>query len=72
MLINYPDQVDHVIKLVFDEKIPEKNILSLLEYLCNSDTYLLVSIVTTLANRAASAGMELLRLAPLTSDQELI
>ena len=61
ILSHYPDQVDHLLSLVFSEKIPESKMQLLLEYLSKSRVKLLSMVLTKLANNTCTAGMELLR-----------
>jgi len=61
MLTSYPNEVYPLVQIVCSEKIPETKALSLLEYLCNTSTYLLAMILGRLASDASTAGMELLR-----------
>ena len=60
MLTFYPDLVDHVVKLVFSEKVAEAQMLEDLEFLCKSGTHLVNGIVLGLAEKVAERGMELL------------
>ena len=61
ILCYFPEAMDHMIHLVYDEGFPEANILSAMEYLCNSSVAHLVNIIPRLADRTSMAGMELLR-----------
>ena len=61
MLTSYPNEVYPLVQTICSEKIPEVKVLSLMEYLCNTSTYLLAMILGRLSSNASTAGMELLR-----------
>ena len=61
ILSHYPDQIDHLLALVFSEKIAEAKMQQLLNYLSKNSTQLLSRILSKLASNTCLAGMELLR-----------
>ena len=61
ILSHYPDQIDHLLALVFSDKIPEAKMQQLLNYLSKNSTNLLSRVLSKLASNTCMAGMELLR-----------
>ena len=61
ILSHFPDQIDHLLALVFSEKIAEAKMQQLLNYLSKNSTQLLSRILSKLASNTCLAGMELLR-----------
>ena len=59
--MKYPEQVDRLVWLVKQEAIPMDKINSVLEYLCNSNMFVMATLISHLADVTASTGMELLR-----------
>ena len=61
ILSHYPDQIDHLLSLVWKDQIPEAKMQLLLEYLSKNSVILLSKILSKLASNTCMAGMELLR-----------
>ena len=66
ILSHYPDQIDHLLALVFSEKIAEAKMQQLLNHLSKNSVQLLSRILSKLASNTCLAGMELLRYVVIT------
>ena len=58
--MKYPDQIDQLLLLSRDDRIPLDTMLSVMEYLCQSNVAIMIGIMSRLAKLASTAGMELL------------
>ena len=72
ILSHYPDQIEHLLAMVFSDKIPEAKMQQLLTYLGKNCTNLLSRVLSKLASNTCLAGMELLRYVVVASFPILI
>eukprot|EP00731_Ephydatia_muelleri_P036852 Em0338g3a len=58
----HPGQVENLLQLVCSEKIAEKKVLPMMDYLCNSSRQMMTIVLSGLSQKVTTAGMELLRI----------
>ncbi|XP_019853444.1 PREDICTED: E3 ubiquitin-protein ligase HACE1-like [Amphimedon queenslandica] len=68
ILMKYPDQIDRLLLLSRDDKVPLDTMLSVMEYLCQCNVAIMIGLISRLANLASTAGMELLTVTSSYSD----